>query len=61
MSGCFLSAALERQVLEPHLLQIHLRVRRLERSDGGRGGDVVALVRHPGLSAPSGSALQGPL
>lgn len=56
-----LSVALEGQVLELHLLQVHLYFWRPERADRGRGGDVVPLVCCSHLPPPHGSVMQGPL
>lgn len=60
-SICVHSSAPEGQVLELHLLQVHIYLWRIERADSGGGGHVVFVVLCPGLSPSHGAALQRPI
>lgn len=61
VTKCLSFTASQGQVLEFHILQVHLHFWCAECSDSGRSGDVVPLVLRACVSSSDGSALQGSL
>lgn len=58
-TACFRETASKRQILEFRLLQIYLRIRRVECTVHGRGGSMVGLVHCAWLPKSAQPALQG--